>query len=316
MSAFLGLDCGGTKTRWRWRPDGVRPGGEGPGVQPATQGVAAAAARLVELLRTASPQLDAAAAVCAIAGAGDPVIRTELVAALGRAGVRLPVAIVGDVLAAAAGALDQGPGVLVWSGTGSFAVARAADGTLHRTGGRGHLLGDQGSAYDLVRRAAAAVVLAADGLGEPTALTELLTAACGAPSPQHLGGVLQRREPGAVAALLPTVLECAARGDGAADRVLDEGLEALAMVANAAVRQAGLGWTGPDGRALPVVVGGGVLSGSDALRERLAQRLQAFGAAAPTVAAGDCAALGAAALAQAWHEREDPWRTQVEHGAL
>jgi N-acetylglucosamine kinase-like BadF-type ATPase len=307
--AWLGLDCGGTTTRWAWWPAGARPGGSGAGVQPAVQGVDAAAAALVERLLAAVPRRDATAAVAAIAGAGDAAIRAALLGAVQRAGVAFPVAIVGDTLAAAAGALGDGPGLLVWSGTGSFAVARGPDGSLHRTGGRGHLLGDQGSGYDLVRRAAAAVVLAADGLGEPTALGDVLVRAFSAPSPQRLGAVLQRLSSGEVAAALPQVLACAA-GDAVADEVLDDGMAALAMVANAAVRAAGLQWTG-----LTVTLGGGVLQ-MEPMRARLQQRLGAFGAAPARVAAADAGALGAARLAHDWQRRSEPMCRWVDDGAL
>jgi len=309
--AWLGLDCGGTTTRWAWWPAGARPGGSGAGVQPAVHGVDTAAAALVERLAAAAPRRDATAAVCAIAGAGDAAIRAELRAAVQRAGVTFPLAIVGDTLAAAAGALGDGRGVLVWSGTGSFAVARGHDGTLHRAGGRGHLLGDQGSGYDLVRRAAAAVVLAADGLGPETALTDVLVRAFGAPSPQRLGAVLQRLSSGEVAAPLPQVLACAAAGDAVADQVLDDGLDALAMVANAAVRAAGLSWT-----ALPTTFGGGVLEQAEPLRARLQQRLSAFGAEPARVAAAVAAALGAARLAHDWQQRSEPICRWVDDGAL
>jgi N-acetylglucosamine kinase-like BadF-type ATPase len=182
-------------------------------VQPAAHGTATAAASLVARLREAAPKDDVEAAVAAIAGAGDASIRSQMAQAVRDAGVPYPVAIVGDTLAAAANALADGPGLLVWAGTGSFAVARDENGALHRTGGRGHLLGDQGSGYDLVRRAAAAVVLAVDGLSPPTALEHALCEAFAAPSPQRLGAVLQQKTQGDIAKALPIVLACAERGD-------------------------------------------------------------------------------------------------------
>jgi ribosome-associated protein len=128
--------------------------------------------------------------------------------------------VVGDVLAAAAAALAEGPGLLVWSGTGSFAIARAANGELHRIGGRGYLLGDQGSGYDLVRAPPRPCCCAIDDLGPATALTAALTKAFGAPAPQRLGAVLQRLDSGEVAQRLPVVLAVAAAGDPVANEVL------------------------------------------------------------------------------------------------
>ncbi len=316
--AYLGVDCGGSKSRWSWVPDAAAPAGVGAGLQPAVHGIDAAAAALAAILTTAIAAAHGraiGAVVAALAGAGDRTVAGQVqvraAAALSTAGFAMPVAIIGDSLAAAAGALAAGPGVLVWAGTGSFAVARAADGSLHRVGGRGYLLGDQGSGYDLVRRAAAAVVLAVDDLAPPTALADALTRAFCAPSPDRLGAVLQRLDTGAVAAQLPVVLACAAAGDAAAEMVLADGIDALAMVANAAVRQAELDW-----RDLPVTVGGGVLSSVVAVRDLLLQRLHSFGAGPMQVADADCGARGAALLARAWHRRESPLCDQVVHGAL
>src|SRR5204862_5893414 len=138
----------------------------------AVHGVDATVRGLLAVLRGAMKSTAPAAAVCALAGAGDPNVAGSIAAGLRAEGITFPIAVVGDVVAAAAAGLAGGPGVLLWAGTGSFAIARAHDGALHRAGGRGHLLGDQGSGYDIVRRAAAAVLLAVDDLGPPTALTE------------------------------------------------------------------------------------------------------------------------------------------------
>jgi len=306
--AFLGIDCGGSKSRAAWLPARATSA-DAPGVQLAVQGVDAAAAALAAALRAGANGNAVTAAVAAVAGAGDRAVALRLAAALPAHGIAFPVAVVGDVLAAVAGALGDGSGVLLWSGTGSFAVARDAHGELHRVGGRGYLLGDQGSGYDFVRRAAAAALLALDGLGAPTELGDQLTRAFAAPQPARLGAVLQQLAPGVVAAQLPVLLACAARGDMVAQEVLHEGGEALALLANAAVRQAELDW-----RELPIVLGGGVLSSVDAVRAIVAERLAVFGGGAIHVAADDAAARGAALLAQAWHQRVQPmcrWVTDV-----
>ncbi len=309
--AYLGLDCGGSKTRWSHWPASAGQDGITQGVQPAAHGEEQAAAALVAALRTAAAGASVQAAVCAIAGAGAAALRQRRVAYAQAQGFEPPLALVGDTLAAAAAALADGPGLLVWAGTGSFAVARATDGSLHRAGGRGHLLGDQGSGYDLVRRAAAAVVLAVDGLAPPTLLTEALCTAFAAVGPHRLGAVLQGLSTGQLAAQLPVVLDCAARGDAAAAGALDEGMSALAMVANAAVRSAGLDWSG-----LPSFVGGGVLTNLESVRGLLAQRMLAFGAGEPAILATDAGARGAALLARDWAEGREPMHGWVQDGSL
>lgn len=308
---FLGLDVGGSNCRFEWWPPGCLPGGTARAVQPAVHGLDASIRGLAEAIAEATRVAEPTAAVCALAGVGDARTSEALVTGLRDGGVRFPVAVVGDVLAAAAAALAEAPGVLLWAGTGSFAVARAADGELFRVGGRGYLLGDQGSGYDLVRRAAAAVLLAIDDLGPATVLTEALTRAFDAPAPQRLGAVLQRLDTGAVAAKLPTVLDAAGAGDAVANAVLTEGIEALAQLTGAAARRARLDW-----RALPVAIGGGVLLGVPVIREALTQRLATLGAGAVQLVDARAAALGAAWLAHGWHHRLQPQSSWVQRVAL
>lgn len=310
-AVFLGLDIGGSRCRFEWWPAGAAPGGDAPSVQPAVHGIEATVQGLATALFAACRERVPTAAVGALAGVGDAATSAAIVAGLRARGIAFPVAVVGDVMAAVAAALADGPGLLLWAGTGSFAIARAGDGSLHRVGGRGYLLGDQGSGYDLVRRAAAAVLLALDGLGPATTLTAALTEAFGAPSPARLGAVLQRLAPGEVAGRLPHVLAAAAAGDQVANAVLADGVAALAMLGAAAVRAAGLSFGG-----LPIAIGGGVLTGVPTIAAALAGRLQSLGATAPRVIAPRAAALGAAWLAAGWHEQRQPQQEWVHRVAI
>ena len=60
------------------------------------------------------------------------------------------------------------------AGTGSVAYGRNAAGKTARAGGWGYLAGDEGSAYWIGREALAALALALDGRGPPTALLTML----------------------------------------------------------------------------------------------------------------------------------------------
>lgn len=56
----------------------------------------------------------------------------------------------------------DGPAIVLIAGTGSAAVGRDPTGQIARVGGHGPLLGDEGSAYDVGRRAAIAALREAD----------------------------------------------------------------------------------------------------------------------------------------------------------
>src|SRR5208283_1810822 len=51
-------------------------------------------------------------------------------------------------------ATGEGPAIVLIAGTGSAAVGRDAQGQIARIGGHGPLLGDEGSSFDVGRRAA------------------------------------------------------------------------------------------------------------------------------------------------------------------
>ena len=105
------------------------------------------------LARAALPQSATAAAICAgLAGAG-PSESAEKIRVL--LGAEFPKSIVQvctdiDLTLAAAG---DGPVIVLLAGTGSFAVGRNAAGETARAGGYGSQIGDEGSAYDIGRRA-------------------------------------------------------------------------------------------------------------------------------------------------------------------
>ena len=70
--------------------------------------------------------------------------------------------IVNDSVGSVFTACDAG-GMVIISGTGSIAQYIAADGSSCRTGGWGHLLGDEGGAYDIASTALKAVFRYLDG---------------------------------------------------------------------------------------------------------------------------------------------------------
>src|SRR5258707_496529 len=76
----------------------------------------------------------------------------------------------------------------VVAGTGSIALGRDARGATARSGGWGHLIGDEGSGYDIGRSCLQAVTRAADGRGPPTTLVDLLAHTWGLNSPTEIIG--------------------------------------------------------------------------------------------------------------------------------
>lgn len=309
--SFLGLDIGGSKTRYEWWPAGAADGGVADPVHPAVDDDLTAKLATVLLGITDTPP---EAAVVAMAGV-DALTKKILRERLPGHGVTYPVAIVEDTLAAAAAAgLRDAPGLLLWSGTGSFALARGADGQLARVGGRGFAFSDEGSGYDLVRKAVIAVLHAIDGRGRETLMVETLTAAFHAGSPQRLGGVVQRLRPREVASRLSVVLDAYARDDWAAADVLENGMFQLTQLGIAAWKKVG----GTPEPGVRVAYGGGVLEHNEVVRGGLERTLQgSFGGALQlTRLPSNAAALAAARLASGWQQGDEVAKDWLERVSL
>lgn len=79
-----------------------------------------------------------------------------------------------DARIALEGAFSGGPGSLLIAGTGSVIFGKDRNHQIHRVGGFGRLIGDEGSGNTLGRRGLNQVAKEFDGRGDKTLLTELL----------------------------------------------------------------------------------------------------------------------------------------------
>ncbi len=133
----------------------------------------------------------------------------------------------GDI--ALAGALGGEPGIIVVSGTGSIASGRNRDGKTARTGGWGYRFGDEGSAFDLVKRALRVALQAEEGWGSPSVLRDRLLQVTGIASANELMHAFYTEAwPRArIASLAPVVTAAADDDDDCAKRLLHESAVAL-----------------------------------------------------------------------------------------
>src|SRR5262245_51034548 len=209
----VGVDVGGTWIRIHATTDGRR----------ATRAVARVAAagdldtRLAAVwrLRGWSPR-NVVALVVASKGIWTRQECDRVARRLGR--FARAVRVMPDAQAAALGALDGRPGVLVLSGTGSIVIGHDGGNRWARAGGFGPLLGDEGSGFWLGREWVRATT-SPGGFGAIRRLAH-------APQPAA-----------AVAALAPGVLARARRGHAIAARIVREGQRHLARSAVDLARQ-------------------------------------------------------------------------------
>jgi N-acetylglucosamine kinase-like BadF-type ATPase len=118
---------------------------------------------------------EACSGICiGAAGTSNPIVNNQIKENVLTFGYICPISILGDVETAFAGALENKPGFILIAGTGSICYGRDVNGKVYRTGGFGHIIGDEGSGYAIARDILTAVARAQDGRGEPTLLTDMV----------------------------------------------------------------------------------------------------------------------------------------------
>jgi N-acetylglucosamine kinase-like BadF-type ATPase len=192
-------------------------------------------------------------------------------------------------------ALEGAVGVAVIAGTGAIALGRDAGGRTARASGWGHLIGDEGSGYDIGRACLRAVARAADGRGPLTALVERVAAEWALDAPDAMiGRVYPVVEKAEIARLAPLVSAAASEGDAVARGILARAAGELALAAVAVGRMLAL----PP--ALPLALGGGLLVHNTAYREQVTRRIGRCRALGQVTVVADPALAAARAAARLW----------------
>ncbi len=233
MGWKIGIDGGGTKTECVL----VDPAGlvadrhTGPGCSPSLVGTERAreiAAEAIRAVRERHPEAKISRTLLCMAGSrsfwrkfGDELTDS------GR------IETVDDSMPVLELATQGGPGMVLHAGTGSFVAARTPDGAVHYAGGLGWRFGDEGSGYDLGRRAIARALLELQGWAAPSGLGRLVRERTGVSTAAAVAGHFYH-DPATntgVAALAPDILRLATDGDPAAGAAVAESVWRLLELA-------------------------------------------------------------------------------------
>ncbi|MFP5264555.1 MAG: BadF/BadG/BcrA/BcrD ATPase family protein [Blastocatellia bacterium] len=226
---FLGIDGGGTKTHAVITDAACRVVGEGSsgasnplrvGLEEAVSHIEQAVADACASARVRLRQVTSACA--AIAGVNHPIHYHTMKDALDQALGLGALELVTDARAALEGALDGRAGVVLIAGTGSIAMGLNEAGEQARSGGWGPTISDEGSGYDIARRALKAVISSFDGRSPATSLSGLILDKLRISSAADLPGVIYNSDSEAVeiASLAEIVADAARGGDGVAREIL------------------------------------------------------------------------------------------------
>jgi N-acetylglucosamine kinase-like BadF-type ATPase len=264
----IGVDAGGTKTVGLLADDTgavVRQARAG-GANLVDGGELGVEKALYEVLNGLDSQAPVAAICLGIAGVDRPGEKELIESVLWRLGFRRSaVRIVNDAFVALVAGAPDGVGIVVVAGTGSIAYGVDARGRTARSGGWGHLLGDEGSAFWLGHAAVRQGIRAVDGRGPATTLYDRICSEIGVDETPGLVKWFydQEHTRTRVARLAAVVQQAADDGDESARALLDQAAQHLARAARATARQ--LDFEGP----YPLVLSGGAFRACPSLYARV-----------------------------------------------
>ena len=246
-SYFLGFDGGGSKT------DCVLADGEGHVLARATTGpsnplragymrawyaLGEAADSVMSRQKIRSNQISG---VCAgLGGAGRSGVARRVSSYFERSFPNAAIQVTTDLEIALEAAFAGGEGVLLLAGTGSAAFGRDLSGRTARAGGRGPWFSDEGSAFDIGRRALQAMSLADEHRGSETGLTKRVFSPNFWSDWHLLLEAVSKNADEVFPSIFPLVAREADRGDAVSQSILSEAASSLVGLAVAVVRE--LGW--------------------------------------------------------------------------
>lgn len=300
---ILGIDGGGTKTvAWLASP---RPnsqilgrGTSGPSNQRAVGPVLAMKnldAAVESAFENAGLNRQTVHAAClGLAGVDRPSDRGAVLQWADDARLALRVRVVNDAVPLLFAGPGNGTGIALIAGTGSLAWGRNSMGQTARAGGWGYLLGDEGSAFALGTAALKAVIMAADGRAEETALLQPVLESLKISSTAEIVPAVYSSEiPRAVlAGLAPLLFQPELQEDAAVRHIVHQAAQDLATMTDSVARQ--LHMPAP----YPLAVTGSVLLQQETYRTAILQALTQSGCATPSVTLVPDAAEGAIRLAE------------------
>lgn len=233
MKYYIGIDGGGTKTKCILTDEKLNPLFEnlgGPsnflviGAEKVSEIIFDHINKCTEWQKISPAQI--AAIVLGTTGAGRKsdveVLENQILKDAKQKNVAInKISIVSDARIALEGAFSGKTGSILIAGTGSIMFGKDEEGNIHRIGGYGRYIGDEGSGYRIGRKGLNAVARAFDGRAKQTRITDLLQQEFSISSPEELITEVYRNNFN-IASAAPIVFDAAESGDVTAQRILED----------------------------------------------------------------------------------------------
>jgi N-acetylglucosamine kinase-like BadF-type ATPase len=292
----VGVDAGGTTTRAALSQNGRLAGeADGPGANATTLGVDDAADAIVSVVRKVLERRQPGAIVVGAAGAGRPAVAAALQSLIAGAFPNGRIAVTDDAPIALRAAIPEGPGIVLIAGTGSIAYGENGPRRA-RVGGLGFLAGDEGSAYAIGLAAVRLYGRVLDGRARADETSDLVARTLDATDrAAYLSALYDVPvQPAKIAALAPSIVAFAGKGNRAAAKILQQAGQDLGELVLGAARACDLVEASP-----AVAFAGGLLAENSLLTFLLETRIVGDLPGAAIVRGGQAPVIGALRLAEA-----------------
>ena len=276
---LIGIDGGATKTR------GIITGEDGIELASSTGGSTNQYTNsmdvvkwnlqtiLEHLLRNAGGKTEDVRGIClGLAGVDKPADAKHIRNMVATLLPQTDINVTNDSVIGLYGGCKKSYGIIIISGTGSIAYGRNQKGNEYRTGGWGHILGDEGSGYSIVLRALRAICRAADNRDDKTLLTDIILKGLNLGKPIELMDWVKdiQGDKAKISSLSPMVYEACAQKDNVALSIIDSEAYELVIAVKAVHRALFKSHNAP----LEVVVGGSNLTKSQLYYQTFKQKTE------------------------------------------
>jgi len=213
------------------------------------------------------------ATVIGLAGAGRPEDKKKIANGVRKfassKGVKLKnLSIESDARVALEGAFKGGPGIVIIAGTGSIVFGKDVIGNIHRAGGWGRTLGDEGSGYAIGREGLRAVCREYDQRSDAGIMSKMIAKRLKLRTPSDIITAVHKSD-FEIASVAPIVFAAADKGDSAALRIVQQAANELSELLRTLLTRYDQGEDRSPGQKILLSFLGGVLGNETPLAHSL-----------------------------------------------
>lgn len=246
MKYVIGIDGGGTKTLGyvgNLEGNVMAVSTSGPsnyhaiGVERARQSIEDIIKSLCNIVNVDIEDLELLS--LGLAGIDRPEDKRNIEKIIKSIGVTCEVILQNDAVSALVGAHGKEYGVITISGTGSISYGINSKGKLARVGGWGHIIDDEGSGYDIGRKALSAVFKSYDNRTDKTILTEKILNYLDLETVDQIVGYVysDKITKEHIAHIAPLVFDAAYENDMTAIDILDQSIDSLVEITETVIKK-------------------------------------------------------------------------------